>query len=308
MTVACPRDHLPLARDDGRLRCPDGHDFPCPGGIPVLLLPEAVPTQEGYWAGQPEVVPADELPDPQPGTVDPYVRTILHGTCGNLYASLDKLERYPIPDLPLPDGRGTSFLELGSNWGRWCIAAARRGYRPTGIDPSLGAVRAARRVARQLRVEAEYVVADARHLPFADASVDVVFSYSVLQHLDPGDVRTAVAESARVLRPGGRSVHQLPNAYGLLNAYRQGRRGFRRASAFEVRYWRPSELRALGEELVGPTRLEVDGFFSLNAQSSDADLLRASGRAVVRASSVLRCVRPLRPFADSIWVVSERRA
>jgi SAM-dependent methyltransferase len=307
VTVACPRDRLPLASEDGRLRCADGHEFACPGGIPVLLLPEAAPTQEGYWAGEDEVVPADELPDPQPGTVDPYVRTILRGTCGNLYASLDGLERYPIPALPLPDGSGSSFLELGSNWGRWCIAAARRGYRPTGIDPSLGAVRAARRVARQLGVDAEYVVADARHLPFADASVDVVFSYSVLQHLDPGDVRAAVAEAARVLRPGGRSVHQLPNAYGLLNGYRQARRGFRGARAFEVRYWRPSELRALGE-LVGPTRLEVDGFFSLNAQPSDTDLLRASGRAVVRMSSALRRVRPLRPLADSIWVVSERRA
>ena len=308
MRVACPRDGLPLAGENGRLRCSRGHEFPCPDGVPVLLLEEEAPTQRGYWATEAEALPADELPEPRAGEVDPYVRRILHGTCGNLYGSLGRLDRYPIPSLPLPEGRGASFLELGSNWGRWCVAAARRGYRPVGIDPSLGAVRAARRVARQLGVDAEYAVADARHLPFEDALFDVVFSFSVLQHLRPADVRASVAEAARVLRPGGRSVHQLPNAYGLLNVYRQARRGFRAPREFEVHYWRPGALRALFEELVGPTRIEPDAFFSLNAQESDLDVLPARARAVVRASRALRRVRPLRPLADSVWVVSERRA
>jgi SAM-dependent methyltransferase len=240
------------------------------------------------------------------------VLRILRGTCGNLYAGAEALERYPIPSLRLPDGRGQTFLELGSNWGRWCLAAAAKGYRPTGIDPSLGAVRAARRVARQLGVEAEYLVADARYLPFADASFDAVFSYSVLQHLPREDVRAVAAEVARVLRPGGTSVHQLPNVFGLRNAFQQARRGFRRARAFEVRYWRPGEARRLFEEAVGPTRLEADGFFSLNAQPGDADLLPARFRRVLRLSELLRraseAFAPLRYGADSLAFVSVRRA
>ena len=51
-----------------------------------------------------------------------------------------------------------------------------------GIDPSLDAVLAARRVSRQLGVEASFVVGDARFLPFANDSFDTVFCYSVLQH------------------------------------------------------------------------------------------------------------------------------
>ena len=52
-------------------------------------------------------------------------------------------------------------------------------------------------------MEAEYVVGDARELPFEDGSFDAVFSYSVLQHLAKEDVPRVVAEIRRVLRPGG---------------------------------------------------------------------------------------------------------
>ncbi len=51
---------------------------------------------------------------------------------------------------------------------------------------------------------AEYVVASAASLPFADCSFDVVVSRLVLHHLS-GEVRTeALDEMLRVLRPGGR--------------------------------------------------------------------------------------------------------
>lgn len=49
---------------------------------------------------------------------------------------------------------------------------------------------------------------DAEHLSFADASVDVVVSCDVLEHV--AEPRRAFAEIARVLRPGGRAVLTFP--------------------------------------------------------------------------------------------------
>lgn len=49
---------------------------------------------------------------------------------------------------------------------------------------------------------------DGRKLPFPDAAFDVVFSSNVLEHVE--DVPGLLAESARVLRPGGVMIHVLP--------------------------------------------------------------------------------------------------
>ena len=58
---------------------------------------------------------------------------------------------------------------------------------------------------REERLEAMY--ADARELPFDDASFDVVFSLSSIEHFGgPQDVARAAREMGRVLKPGGHAV------------------------------------------------------------------------------------------------------
>jgi SAM-dependent methyltransferase len=284
-----------------------GHRFPIDAGIPILLDPDVQPTQPGYWGTGEESYATEEQSQPVGDEVDEYVRWVLRGTCGNLYDA-ERIAHYPIPTLPL-SGPGR-FLDIGSNWGRWTVAAARAGFDVVGVDPSLGALRAARRVAAQLDISAEFAVADARHLPYPDASFDVVFSYSVLQHFAPADVETAVGECARVLRPGGISLHQMPSRYGLLNGYRQARRGFRTARGFDVRYWRPRELRESFARLVGPTTLSSDGYLTINPHADDLSELDRIARAVVRTSRALtalsRRVPPVRVLADSLWVHSTR--
>jgi ubiquinone/menaquinone biosynthesis C-methylase UbiE len=304
----CPRDGEQLAAGDGSLTCPAGHSYGVVDGIPLLLDPEAAPTQPGYWATDEESYPSEERAQPVGDNVDQYVRWLLKGTCGNLFDA-DRLNRYPIPTLPLT-GPGR-FLDLGSNWGRWTIAATRAGFDAVGVDPSLGAIRAARRVARQLNASIDVAVADARHLPFPDQSFDVVFSYSVLQHLAPVDVEQALAECARVLRPGGISLHQMPSKHGPLNTYRQFRRGLRAATGFEVHYWHPSELRETFDRFIGPTTFSADGFLTINPHAGDLTDLKPVPRAVVRASraftALSRRVPVLHRVADSLWVRSARR-
>lgn len=304
----CPRDGEPLQATAGSLVCDLGHRYDVADGIPILLDPEAAPTQPGYWATDEESYPSDERSQPVGNEVDQYVRWLLKGTCGNLYDS-DRINHYPIPTLPLT-GPGR-FLDLGSNWGRWTIAAARAGFAAVGVDPSLGAVRAARRVARQLDASIEVAVADARHIPYPDESFDVVFSYSVLQHLAPADVEETLKECARVLRPGGTALHQMPSLYGLLSTYRQARRGFRTARGFEVRYWSPSKLIETFGRLIGPTELTSDGYLTINPHAGDLADLKPAARIVVHTSRALtalsRRVPVMRGVADSLWVRSTRR-
>ena len=63
--------------------------------------------------------------------------------------------------------------------------------------------------ARSHNIRASFAAADARALPFSDATFDSVFCVAVLQHI--GDVAGAVRELARVTRPGGRIVAVEPD-------------------------------------------------------------------------------------------------
>ncbi len=71
-----------------------------------------------------------------------------------------------------------------------------------GIDVSAEMVRAATSRAGEARCRVRFVVGDAGSLAEPDDSFDVVRSERTLQWL--GDPRAAVAEMARVVRPGGR--------------------------------------------------------------------------------------------------------
>jgi 2-polyprenyl-3-methyl-5-hydroxy-6-metoxy-1,4-benzoquinol methylase/uncharacterized protein YbaR (Trm112 family) len=316
--LVCPRDHLKLQMSGNTLTCPAGHTYPCVDDIPVMLLTEVPPTHNVFGDTLKQVAASQQWSQYAEGScsqdaVDPYVQQIIVGTCGNLYRPLlNRLPRYPIPDLRLPSESEKHLLEVGCNWGRWCISAAQKGYHPVGIDPSLEAVAAARRVARQLGVHVTYLVADARYLPFAPGSFDVVFSYSVLQHLDKNDVRLCLAEMAQVLKPAGTSLVQMPNAFGLRNLYLQLRKGFKESGFFCVRYWRPSELRHTFSSYIGPTTLSVDSYFSLNAQASDKDLLPRKFRLVVAFSDMLRRLSQRIPgllyLADSLYIHSIRES
>ena len=309
--IVCPRDRSSLRENGSELVCQQGHTYGVVDGVPVLLVEQEEVAFTHCDAQRALAATHTDSPNLMPGPVgneiDPWVNKWISATNGALYRHLEgKLREYPIPNLRLPPGNGRLFLEVGCNWGRWCVAAARLGYRPIGVDPSLGGIRAARHVAAQLGVDALYVVGDGRYLPFRDEIFDQAFSYSVLQHLSKENVRTTLREIRRVLRPGGESLIQMANKLGPRSLYNQARHRFVKTQGFEVRYWLPGELRAAFRQELGPTAIEVDGFFSLNPQISDIRFLPWKYRAVVRASEVLRktsrILPPLRYVSDSLYL------
>ena len=313
--LACPRDSAPLHLKDGRLTCAAGHSYPVVDGCPILLVDDAEPTH-GYMAATLAAVgamarqggataTADTIA--ADGRVDDFVQDEIVRSCGNLYATLKgRLPRYPIPEFRLPAGAGSRLLDIGCNWGRWSVAAGRKGYRVVGLDPSLDAVMAARRVTRQLGIDAQFVVGDARFLPFADDTFDVVFSYSVFQHFSKDNARRSFCQIARVLKHGHTAWLQMPNRYGVRQAYHYWKRGFTDGDGFEIRYWTPAELLHTFRHTFGPTRMTVDGFFGLGIQAGDIDLLPLRHRAVVYGSEVLRAMSRRLPVlirvADSVYL------
>lgn len=311
MEVVCPRDRAPLERNGGSLECDSGHAYPVVDGIPVLLVDDDEPTHASCWVSLERR--QDEGAAQDSGAIEPLVQEVIAATCGNLYKHLiGTMDTYPIPEIRLPPGEGRTFLEVGCNWGRWCVAASRRGYRATGVDPSLDAIRAAVRVAEQLDAEADYVVGDARHLPFPDASFDVVFSYSVFQHFTRADALASFVELGRTLKPGGLALVQMANVWGARSLFNQLReRRFREPrTMFDVRYWSPRELEEAFTRAVGPTSLSVDGFLTLNPQPADLPLLPRRYRALVRGSEALRRLSGRLPFlvnaADSVYVAARK--
>ena len=80
---------------------------------------------------------------------------------------------------------------------------------------------AADAVARNPGLEA--IVADVRSLPFTEASFDVVFSGSTLDHFESAaDIQMAIGELRRVLRPGGTLILTLDNPANPLIWLRNG--------------------------------------------------------------------------------------
>src|SRR5262249_16218759 len=238
--LACPRDGKTLEDEGHRVTCAAGHSYAVIDGIPVLLRDDV---EQTHWAAEDSLQAsrAGELPDDDPEPVDtqaidPLWKGWIGATGGLMYqAVVNRLTEYPIPRIPSEPGDGRTLIDVGCNWGRWTIAAVRRGYRAIGVDPSLRALRAAKRVCLQLGIEANFVVGDARYLPFAAQSLDTAFSYSVIQHLSKADACRAAAEIGRVLKPGGLATIQMPNVFGVRCLYHQARRRFREPRDFQVR-------------------------------------------------------------------------
>ncbi|MGF1468195.1 MAG: class I SAM-dependent methyltransferase [Sandaracinaceae bacterium] len=102
---------------------------------------------------------------------------------------------------------GARVLEAGCGTGLLLHRIALTAERAVGADLSRGMLARAR--ARGLEV----VEADLTRLPFADATFDTVCSFKVLAHVP--DRRRALAELARVTRPGGHLVLEFYNRRSL---------------------------------------------------------------------------------------------
>ena len=112
---------------------------------------------------------------------------------------------------------GELVLDLGCGFGRHAFGALRRGADVVAGDlgraelAEVASMVTAMRAAGEIPGEAVGcpAAADARRLPFADGAFDRIIAAEVLEHI--ADDGAALAELARVLRPGGTLAVTVPS-------------------------------------------------------------------------------------------------
>ncbi|MCS7087717.1 MAG: class I SAM-dependent methyltransferase [Thermoflexales bacterium] len=206
---------------------------------------------------------------------------------------------------------GARVLVDGCGIGLYVRAIARYTPHVVGIDIEAEHVRQGSAAGTR-----NLLVAAGEHLPFAEATFDVVLSHEVLEHVR--DDRQACREMVRVLRPGGRAVVFVPNRnypFETHGIYWRGRYSFgnkplvnwlpdalRNRLAPHVRTYTTAQVRALFAAT--PTRIVVHtqiypAFDNLIARRPRFGAwLRAVMHAFERT--------PLRMFGLSHFLVVER--
>ncbi len=119
------------------------------------------------------------------------------------HALIDRMETAVVEPL----ARGRHVLEAGCGTGLILQNVARVAARAVGVDLSPGMLEHAR--GRGLEV----VEGSVTDLPFSDAEFDLSYSFKVLAHVQ--DIRRALHEMARVVRPGGHIVAEFYNPWSL---------------------------------------------------------------------------------------------
>ena len=185
------------------------------------------------------------------------------------------MRRVLLEDLGL-EPAGLRALDVGCGGGLLAEEFARLGFAVTGVDPSPESLAVARRHADQQGLRIEYDVAEGEALPFDKGSFDVVYCCDVLEHVR--DLERVIAESARVLRPGGVYLYDTINrtlASRLTVIWLLQEWSWTSLMPPDLHDWRafirPDELRRLLER----HGLRSEGIRGLKARANPLRILRA---------------------------------
>jgi len=116
---------------------------------------------------------------------------------------------------------GMRVLDVGCGRGEVLRQTAALGAQAYGLDYASVAVRLSRGIAREVAVQRPadgqpigVYHASALYLPFDAATFDRILMLDIVEHLYPKELRRALVEARRVLKPGGRIIiHTAPNVW-----------------------------------------------------------------------------------------------
>ncbi|WP_425449614.1 class I SAM-dependent methyltransferase [Dethiothermospora halolimnae] len=79
------------------------------------------------------------------------------------------------------------------------------GYITFGVDINNGQLKKADKFANERKLDLNIMRGDIRRLPFSDQSMSYIYSYNTIFHMTKKDIKQAIEEIKRILKPGGLS-------------------------------------------------------------------------------------------------------
>jgi 2-polyprenyl-3-methyl-5-hydroxy-6-metoxy-1,4-benzoquinol methylase len=144
-----------------------------------------------------------------------------------------------------PPAHGATLLDAGCGNGIHAIRLARRGFMVRGVDCSESAVEAAQTAVHRLGLcdQVQVERGNLLDLPFEDRQFDYVYCWGVLMHIP--EIERALAELARVVKPGGVLIIGESNMFSAQSLARRGLRSLlgrtgmqRNRTPAGIEYWK----------------------------------------------------------------------
>jgi ubiquinone/menaquinone biosynthesis C-methylase UbiE len=112
-----------------------------------------------------------------------------------IYKFIKECEESDLERTVLDCGAGGHFPPL--------FAFHELGYKTNGIDLSKEQLQRAHDFSQKRKIDLKIIKGDMRALPFNDATFSFIYSYNTIFHMTKKDMKKAVTEMDRVLKPGG---------------------------------------------------------------------------------------------------------
>lgn len=183
----------------------------------------------------------------------------------------------------IQDGSRPKAIDLGCGRGEWLELMREIDVEGFGVDLDEGMLTESR--SRGLAVENDEALACLRGFP--DGSVDIVSAFHVVEHLKFETLRTLIAESLRVLRPGGLLIMETPNAENI----NVGTLTF---------HMDPTHVRPIPPGLLS--------FLPRHAGYSRAKVLRLQENADLRESTNVRLIDVFQGVSPDYAVIAQKKA
>lgn len=143
-----------------------------------------------------------------------------HEAIDDVYSNEDRL----LNELFRMEPEGKRVVEVGAGSGRDSLELARRGARVIVLDYSRPSLETIRRLSESLGVDVDLVCGDGLALPFRDGTIDIVFHQGLLEHFR--DPEPLLRENARVVRPGGYLLVDVPQTFHVYTLVKKTLIGF----------------------------------------------------------------------------------